>query len=110
MIEELNTAGFQADLTRDSLPVLVDFWAPWCGPCRVQLPILERLASAPEAGYRIAKVNVDEQEQLAVNYQVASIPTLILFRDGKPVRRLVGLQSEESLRSALQDAATASAA
>lgn len=110
MIEELTTAGFHADLTRDSRPVLVDFWAPWCGPCRAQLPILERLASATDSPYRIAKVNVDEQEQLAVNHQVSSIPTLIVFRDGKPVRRLVGLQSEDSLRTALQDAAAAAAA
>jgi thioredoxin 1 len=110
MIQELDTAGFEAVLTTETRPVLIDFWAPWCGPCRVQLPVLERLAGAAGDDYRVAKVNVDDNEQLAVRFQVASIPTLIVFRDGNPVRRLVGLQSEESLRRALAEAASANAA
>jgi thioredoxin len=109
MLQELTTSGFDATLQEDGRPVLVDFWAPWCGPCRVQTPVLERLASNADNRYRIAKVNVDDNEQLAVRHQVSSIPTLIIFRDGKPVRRLVGLQSEDSLRKALDEAASIAA-
>lgn len=109
MITELDTRGFDTALNETDQPVLVDFWAPWCGPCRVQLPILERVASNAGDEYRVFKVNVDEDEQLAVRFGITSIPTLLLFRKGELVRRLTGLQQESVLREALQTAAATGA-
>ncbi len=81
--------------------VLVDFWAPWCGPCRMQTPILEKLADELDGSAAIAKVNVDEEAGLAARFQVSSIPTLIIFKDGKPVRQMVGVQQAATLKDAL---------
>jgi thioredoxin 1 len=103
MITELDTQSFDAAIKADK-PVLVDFWAPWCGPCRVQLPILDRLATADDS-YRLYKVNVDDHANLAQRFGISSSPSLLLFRGGELVRQFRGLQNEETLRRALQDAA-----
>ncbi|HEU4652569.1 MAG TPA: thioredoxin [Steroidobacteraceae bacterium] len=104
MITELDTASFESAI-KDEKPVLVDFWAPWCGPCRVQLPILDRLASSAGDDYRLYKVNVDDHANLAQRFRISSIPTLLLFRGGELIRQFRGLQNEDTLRRALQDAA-----
>jgi thioredoxin 1 len=80
---------------------LVDFWAPWCGPCQMQAPVLEKVAARMKGQATIVKVNVDENVAAAGEYQVQSIPTLILFKDGAPVSRMVGLQSEDALVTAI---------
>ncbi|RED84128.1 thioredoxin [Cohnella phaseoli] len=82
---------------------LLDFWAPWCGPCKMQLPIVEELSEELKGTATIAKVNVDEQPELASQFGVMSIPTLILFKDGQPVDKLVGLQSKEALKAKIEN-------
>jgi len=81
--------------------VLVDFWAPWCGPCRSQTPIIEAVAEKVDGKVLIGKVNVDQAPQTASKFNIMSIPTLLVFRDGKEARRLVGVQSEQALLDAL---------
>ena len=86
----LDANGFVAHVERASLPVLVDFWAPWCGPCRMMAPVLDRTAAQRATQLRVGKVNTDEQQQLAGRFSIRSIPTLILFRDGQEIARQSG--------------------
>jgi len=102
---EVNTASFDAEVLKEKGLVLVDFWAPWCGPCRMQAPILEKIANSGEITLKIAKVNTDDDPSLAETYGIASIPTLILFRDGSEVERFIGVQPEAVLREKIQKSA-----
>ena len=95
MALNLNKDNFEQSISNGV--ALVDFWAEWCGPCKMQLPIIEELSSEMEGKATIGKVNVDEELELAQSFGIQSIPTLILFKDGKPVKKLVGLHSKESL-------------
>ena len=95
MALNLNKDNFEKSIANGV--ALVDFWAEWCRPCKMQLPIIEEFSSEMEGKATIGKVNVDEELELAQSFGIQSIPTLILFKDGKPVKKLVGLHSKESL-------------
>lgn len=99
MAKEITTANFETEVLKSEKPVLIDFWATWCGPCMRQGPIVEELA---EEGYAVGKVDVDQNMELAQQFRVVSIPTLILFKNGAEVQRFVGLTSKEDLKNALE--------
>ncbi len=94
---ELDADNFQKEVLEAGLPVLVDFWAPWCGPCQALAPTIEDLAKNYSDKVKIAKVNIDNHPELANKYQVMSIPTLLLFRDGKVDKQHIGLISRDKL-------------
>lgn len=98
MAKVLTSDNFEAEVLKSEKAVLVDFWATWCGPCKRQAPIVEALA---QKGYAVAKVDVDEQPGLAQQFQVMSIPTLVIFKDGKEVQRLIGLHSEKQIQAVM---------
>ena len=102
-LPDVTDASFQAEVLDGETPVLVDFWAPWCGPCRVVHPILEEMAAERE-DLTIVSLNVDDNQVTAARYEVLSIPTLILFKDGDEVKRVVGAMPKRRLESELEPA------
>ena len=97
----LDEKNFESEVLKSSLPVLVDFWAPWCGPCKMIAPIIDQLSVELQDKIKIAKVNVDESPQLAGQFNVMSIPTLLIFKGGKPVDQIVGAMPKEKLLAKL---------
>jgi thioredoxin 1 len=100
-VKEFTDGNFESEVLASSEPVLVDFWAAWCGPCRMIAPVIDELADAYAGKARIGKVNVDENRQTASNYGVMSIPTILIFKNGQPVERVVGYKSKEQLSEIL---------
>lgn len=98
-IINLNSNNFNEEVLKSDIPVLVDFWAAWCGPCRMVAPILDQLADEYDGKIKIAKVNVDEQTELASHYGIMSIPTLLLFKDGEVVSQIIGARSKGELKT-----------
>ena len=96
-VVELNSENFEELVLKSETPVLVDFWAPWCGPCRMLAPTLEKLADETESVI-VAKLNVDDSKLLAAKYQVRGIPTLILFKDGDVSKKVAGVQTLDNLK------------
>jgi thioredoxin 1 len=102
-LPDVTDNNFQAEVIESEQPVLVDFWAPWCGPCRVVGPVLEEIA-AERDDLRIVKLNTDENPQVSAEYQVLSIPTLILFKGGQPVKKVIGAYPKRKLEAELEPA------
>ena len=103
-IRDFSDASFEAEVLKSSEPVLVDFWAPWCGPCRMIGPIVEELATENGNAVKIGKINIDENPNTATAYGVSSIPTLMVFKSGEVVDRFVGVQPKDRLQAALDEA------
>jgi thioredoxin 1 len=102
-IDAVTDNNFQAEVLEGEKPTLVDFWAPWCGPCRMVAPVLEEIA-AERPDLRIVKLNVDENQQTAAQYEVLSIPTLILFRNGQVAKKIIGAFPKKRLEAELEPA------
>jgi len=106
MALELTDATFEQEVLKSDIPVIVDFWAPWCGPCKAMTPIVEELGEELAGKVKVAKMNVDENGMYAGQFSVMSIPTFIVFKNGEPVKTVVGTRSKEDMRATI-DAAIA---
>ena len=105
-LPEITDSNFQAEVVEHATPTLVDFWAPWCGPCRMVSPVLEQI-DAERDDMRVVKLNVDDNQQTAAKFGVMSIPTMILFKNGQPVHQIVGAQPRPRIESQLDQVLTA---
>jgi thioredoxin 1 len=100
-ITELDSSNFDSTVSSGATPVLVDFWAPWCGPCKAIAPILEELANELGDSVKICKVNVDNNSEVASKYEIRAIPTILIFKDGQLADTVVGLTSKDDLKAKL---------
>ncbi|MBI5244744.1 MAG: thioredoxin [Elusimicrobia bacterium] len=98
---QLTDETFEMEVLKSSMPVLVDFWAPWCGPCRMLSPLIEELAKEYEGKVRVAKLNTDDHPNSASRFSISAIPTLLLFKNGKVERQMVGVHSKADIKKVL---------
>lgn len=96
-IVQINDSNFESEVVQSDIPVLVDFWAEWCGPCHMVAPEVEKLAAEKKGVLKVGKLNVDECRDTAIKYGISSIPTLLLFKDGQVVKKLVGAMSKDKI-------------
>jgi thioredoxin 1 len=101
MATDVTTSTFEQEVIESDKPVIVDFWAEWCGPCHAVSPVLDRIAEERKDELKLVKVNIDDEQQLAMRYGIASIPTIVLFKDGQPAAAAIGAQPKSSLERAL---------
>ncbi len=107
-VTHVSKESWENEVLKSSLPVFVDFWAEWCGPCRMVGPAVEQLSKTLEGKVKIAKLNVDENQEIAVEYGIHSIPSLVLFKDGKELARTVGAAPKEAYQKFIEDSLTKS--
>ena len=98
----LDAKNFESEVLKSDLPVLVDFWAEWCGPCRMIAPIIEEIANETAGKLKVGKVNVDDAQELAASFNIMSIPTLLVFKNGEPVDQIVGALPKDALLAKLK--------
>ena len=103
MVKTITKDNFAAEVLQSGKACMVDFWAPWCGPCKMIGPVIDALAEEFSDKINIGKINVDENKELAIEYGIRGIPTLLFFKDGKEIKRVVGAQNKESLVQAINE-------
>ena len=101
-VVNLNEKNFEEEVLKSDKTVLIDFWASWCGPCRIMSPVVNEIAEEMKDAVKVCKINIDEEQNLAVKYNVMSIPTFVVIRDGKEIGRTIGVQDKEEIKKMLK--------